>query len=118
MTESSERPEWLDWAQNEHDVARLLREQDPEWFMHVCELLHEHDPMPIQLVPDADGFAAEAGTVIRNLPQCQSVADVQELLYNTFVHWFTEEFAGARCQYQDAALAVWQAWLARNHDYH
>ena len=105
-----EKPDWLDWATEERKIGEIIRADDPLWFSHICQILFDHDPMMIQLISEPDGYAPEVGSIIRSLPQCMSVDDVQQLIFNVFTQWFTPEFAGGRSQYTEVATAVWDSW--------
>ncbi len=104
------QPEWFDWANDERKTGEWIRTNYPEWFAQVCQILFEHDPMMISLVTEPEGYAPEVGSIMRSLPQCMSVVDVQQLIFNVFTQWFTPEFAGGRSQYAEVAAAVWDNW--------
>jgi hypothetical protein len=112
----ADKPEWLDWAQNERQVGELLRSNNPVWFAQMCQLFFDIDPMGISLVGEPEGYAPEVGSILRSLPQCISIDDVQQLIFNVFTQWFTPEFAGGRSQYFEAAQAVWASWKAQQQD--
>ena len=107
------QPDWYEWAQGERKIGDYFREQDPLLFETVCQLLFDCDPMMICLVSEPAGYAPEAGSILRILPQCHSQQDVQELLFNVFTQWFSPEFAGALGQYADTAQKLWALWLSR-----
>ncbi|QZA77197.1 hypothetical protein K4H28_13015 [Deefgea tanakiae] len=105
-----EKPEWFDWANDEKKAGEWIRSNNPEWFAQVCQLLFDHDPMMMTLVGEPEGYAPEVGSILRSLPQCMNVDDVQQLIFNVFTQWFTPEFAGGRSQYAEVAAAVWENW--------
>ncbi|WP_028450358.1 hypothetical protein [Chitinibacter tainanensis] len=110
------KPEWLDWATEERQIGQLLRDTNPDWFDEVCRILFEYDPMLIRLVGEPEGYAPEAGSIIRSLPQCMNVDDVQQLIFNVFTQWFTPEFAGGRSQYAETAQALWTSWKTQQQE--
>lgn len=110
------KPEWLDWATEERQIGQLLREANPVWFAEVCQILFDTDPMMIRLVGEPEGYAPEVGSIIRSLPQCMSVEDVQFVIFNVFTQWFTPEFAGGLSQYAETAQAVWASWKAQQQE--
>ena len=107
------QPEWFDWAQNERNIGDYFRAENPQLFGEVCQLLFDGDPMMIQLIAEAEGYAPEAGSILRALPQCQSEQDAQELLFNVFTQWFSPDFAGCLDQYAPTAKKLWALWLSQ-----
>ena len=111
-----EKPDWFNWANDERKTGEWIRTNNPEWFAQVCQILFEYDPMTISLVSEPEGYAPEVGSILRSLPQCLNVDDVQQLLFNVFTQWFTPEFAGSRSQYAEAAAAIWENWKQQQLD--
>jgi hypothetical protein len=119
MSESAadgNKPDWLGWATEERHIGQLIREQNPVWFAEVCQILFDTDPMMIRLIGEPEGYAPEVGSIMRSLPQCMNVDDVQQLIFNVFTQWFTPEFAGGRSQYAETAQAVWASWKAQQQE--
>lgn len=72
------------------------------------ELLYRHDPIGLRSAgAPADEYRPEAETVSARLPEAQSEADVQRILHEEFVTWFTAEVAGDPSRYAPAAAEVW-----------
>ena len=86
-----EKPEWFDWANDERKTGEWIRVNNPEWFAQVCQILFDYDPMMMTLVGEPEGYAPEVGSILRSLPQCMNVDDVQQLIFNVFTQWFTPE---------------------------
>lgn len=87
---------------------RLRRKYD-ELFEATVALLFRHDPVGMVLGNNKDEYAAEAGTILPRLNECQSAEDVLPIVYEEFLHWFSSA-AGPRERYAEIAAEIWELW--------
>ena len=73
-------------------------------------LLYRHDPLGLRSAgAPSDEYRPEAEAVFARLPEAESGADVQRILHEEFVEWFTADVAGDASRYQPAAAELWAA---------
>jgi hypothetical protein len=78
-------------------------------YHEVLHALYEHDPIGISYMPDE--YARETRTILPRLNEASSVDDVNDLIYEEFVHWFGKDVAGTKEKYRPAAEAIWALWM-------
>ena len=82
--------------------------------MRLAEILFEEDPIGINFGDNTDEYEPEAGTILPKLRDCETVEDIQALLYSEFVRWFDLPTAGPPERYRGAAerigaeMGLWQ----------
>lgn len=90
---------------------RRLRQKYDELFEATVAVLFRHDPVGVVLGNNKDEYAAEAGTILPRLNDCQSEKDVLPIVYEEFLHWFSNA-AGPREGYTEIASEIWELWQA------
>jgi hypothetical protein len=92
------------------EAARVAREiwktAYRDAFMRLAQILFEEDPVGISFGDNTDEYEAEAGTILPKLRECETVEQVQALLYSEFVRWFDVETAGPPDAYRGAAERI------------
>ena len=80
-------------------------------YEEVSRLMREADPIRLIAIgaPD-DEYDVEMRTILPRLREATSSDDVQRIVHEEFVHWFTAEIAGSAAQYADVSKNIWQAW--------
>ena len=89
-----------------------LKKQYGFLFDTVTALLFQSDPIGINFGDNTDEYDAEAGTILPRLASAQSVDDVQTIVYEEFCRWFDKVDVGAREQYREVSVKIWEAWRA------
>jgi hypothetical protein len=93
-------------------VARqkVKREYGP-LFATVSAALANADPMGL-IIDGAppDEYEPEVGAVLPRLREACCAHDVEQILWEEFVRWFSAEVAGSREKYRDISIVVWQPW--------
>lgn len=69
-----------------------LKKSYPEQFTAVMRMLSRLDLIGIAFVDDEE-YDLEAADVLVNLPHCASAADVRQLIFEVFSHWFSDDLA-------------------------
>ena len=77
------------------EVSRLVREADP------IRLISKGTP--------DDEYDPEASTILPRLREAKSPDDVQRIVHEEFVHWFTAKIAGPAEEYADVSKKIWEA---------
>lgn len=97
-----------------HNRVKL---QFGQLFTEVEQILFNHDPIGIAFIGDEnvadnpDEYAPEVGTILPRLRTAKSAADVTDIVYEEFIHWFDdEETAGAKVIYKALSAEIWEAW--------
>lgn len=79
-------------------------------YTEVSRLVRE--AYPIRLIakgtPD-DEYDPEVSTILPRLREAKSPDDVQRIVHEEFVHWFSAEIAGPAEQYADVSKKIWEA---------
>lgn len=58
-------------------------------YSRITKILSEHDPMDLVVMgAPKDEYSSEAEEIAQKLPSCRSVAEVNEIVYSTFVKSF------------------------------
>ena len=80
-------------------------------YTEVSLLLREADPIRLVAIgaPD-DENDVEVGTILPRLCDAKSPGDVQRIVHEEFVHWFSAEIAGAAANYARVSKDVWKVW--------
>lgn len=88
-----------------------LKQAHPQLFRDILEILNRHDPIGLVGIgaPD-DEYEPEAGTILARLDEARSAGELERIVHEEFVSWFSEEIAGPRSRYEEAAREVWRAW--------
>jgi hypothetical protein len=76
------------------EVSRLVREADPIRLIAIGTPDDEYDP--------------EVSTILPRLREAKSPDDVQRIVHEEFVHWFTVEIAGSAADYADVSQKIWE----------
>ena len=77
------------------EVSRLMREADPIRLTAIGAPENEYD--------------VELRTILPRLREAKSSDDVQRIVHEEFVHWFSAEIAGPAEQYADVSKKIWEA---------
>jgi len=96
---------------------RRLRQQYDELFDATVALLFRHDPVGIIFAENRREYAPEAGTILPRLDTCHSESDVLQVVYEEFLHWFSDS-AGLRERYVEIASELWGLWQASQSRHH
>ena len=92
---------------NEARVAReVLKTAYRDAFMRLAQILFEEDPIGINFEDNTDEYEPEAGTILPKLRDCETVEQVQFVIYTEFVRWFDVEIAGPPDRYRSAAERI------------
>jgi len=106
--------EWPPEVVAEYNTNRAAREAvkagHRELFFDLRQCLFEHDPIGINFGSNTDEYDPEVGTIIPRLTECESQADVLEVVHQEFVRWFGTDVAGPRSRYEKVAEDVWDLW--------
>jgi hypothetical protein len=81
------------------EVSRLLREADPIRLIAIGAPDDEYDP--------------EVRTILPRLSEANSAGDVQRIVHEEFVRWFSAEIAGPEARYAAVSKEIWRAWKRR-----
>lgn len=92
------------------NIYKEIRQQQPEIFKAVSDILFKHDPIGINFETNTDEYDPEAGTVISRLPLANNEVDVLDILHQEFVVWFGVDTAGDRDRYVGIANDIWKLW--------
>jgi len=106
----------VDWETKQAEIqsARARRAADTsnsqELVAEVTRVHFDADPIGINFETNIDEYAAEAETIVINLPRVAGVADTQALVHETFRAWFGPSSAGSSDRYAGVAVEIWIAW--------
>ena len=75
-------------------------------------MLFEADPIGINFGDNTDEYEPETGTILPKLARAKSVDDVQTIVHEEFCRWFDEVDVGARENYKEVSVKIWEAWRA------
>jgi hypothetical protein len=96
----------LDTPEDLRVAREALRAAYDDAFARLAQILFEEDPIGINFEDNVDEYEPEAGTILPRLRHCETVADIQGLLYLEFVRWFGAETAGPPECYRRAAERI------------
>ncbi|UOY01329.1 hypothetical protein [Blastococcus sp. PRF04-17] len=68
--------------------------------------LYRHDPIGIADAENADEYSHEAATIVPRLRDVETVEDVQRIVHEEFVRWFSAEDAGPVDRYRAIAEEI------------
>jgi hypothetical protein len=102
-------------AEENHENPRMIR-QAVKWkygrlFVTASAALVAADP--IGLIADGappDEYDPEVGTVLPRLSEARSAQDVEQVLLEEFIRWFSVDAAGPSEKYRAVSVVIWQAW--------
>ena len=79
-------------------------------YTEVSRLVREADPIRLisRGTPD-DEYDPEVGTILPRLREAKSPDDVQRIVHEEFVHWFSAEIAGSAEEYAEVSKKIWEA---------
>lgn len=92
------------------EEKRLLRAEYGKLFDSVAALLFEYDPVGINYDVNPYEYETEAVTILPRLRGCHSVDDVQRVVHEEFVRWFSGGTAGSEERYAKPAADIWRLW--------
>lgn len=76
----------------------------------VAEVLFVADPIGINLESNVDEYRPEAEAIVSRLPEAASQSELQRVVHEEFVRWFTIETAGPIERYRSVAERIWKLW--------
>ena len=95
------------------DRQKSLKEAFGELYIQVSRLVREADPIGlIAIGTPKDEYDIEVGTILPRLREATSARDVQGIVHEEFVHWFTAEIAGPLEIYAAVSEEIWKTWQA------
>jgi hypothetical protein len=79
-------------------------------YTEVSRLMREADPIRLIAIgtPD-DEYDVEVRTILPRLREAKSSDDVQRIVHEEFVHWFSAEIAGPAKEYAEVSKNIWEA---------
>lgn len=82
-----------------------------EKFRHLIEIINKHDPIELIAIgcPE-DEYVPEARTIIVQLKEGQTVAEIQTIVHAEFQHWFGMDLAGSKKNYHELAKDIFN-WI-------
>ena len=86
-----------------------LRQKYDQLFAATVALLFRYDPVGIIFECNNDEYSPEAGTILPRLSRCRSAEDVLPIVYEEFLHWFSNA-AGPRDRYVEISAELWELW--------
>jgi hypothetical protein len=79
-------------------------------YTEVSRLMREADPIRlIAIGAPEDEYDVELRTILPRLREAKSADDVQRIVHEEFVHWFSAEIAGSAAGYADVSKKIWKA---------
>ncbi len=79
-------------------------------YTEVSRVMREADPIRlIAIGAPEDEYDVEIRTILPRLREAKSSDDVQRIVHEEFVHWFTAEIAGSAADYADVSQKIWEA---------
>jgi hypothetical protein len=87
-----------------------LKEAHGALYTEVSRLVREADPIGLisKGTPD-DEYDPEVSTILPRLREAKSSDDVQRIVHEEFVHWFSAEIAGPAEEYAEVSMKIWEA---------
>jgi broad specificity phosphatase PhoE len=80
-------------------------------YTEVSRLMREADPIRlIAIGAPEDEYDVELRTILPRLREAKSSDDVQRIVHEEFVHWFSAEIAGPAEQYAEVSKNIWEVW--------
>lgn len=78
----------------------------------ITEILGKHNPLGIAGESNPDEYDLEAKTILRKLGRCDSVEDINEIVYQDFKSWFSSDIAGEKDDYGKISEEIWTLWIS------
>jgi hypothetical protein len=79
-------------------------------YTEVSRLMREADPIRlIAIGAPEDEYDVEIRTILPRLREAKSSDDVQRIVHEEFVHWFSAEIAGPAKEYAEVSKNIWEA---------
>jgi hypothetical protein len=95
------------------DRQKSLKEAYGELYVQVSRLVREADAIGlIAIGTPKDEYDVEVGTILPRLREATSARDVQRIVHEEFVHWFSAEIAGLPEIYAPVSEEIWETWRA------
>ncbi len=81
-------------------------------YSEIGEILFRHDLVGIASEENKDEYNPEVGSILPRLKEAKSQSDVQDILYEEFMHWFGRETIPDKDdgKYEKAAREIWAVW--------
>ncbi|MCB9562266.1 MAG: hypothetical protein H6708_17820 [Kofleriaceae bacterium] len=79
-------------------------------YHQVSTILFRHDPVGINFATNTDEYEPEVDTILPRLAGARDVADVQRIVHEEMVRWFSAATAGSADRYAALAAEIWRAW--------
>jgi hypothetical protein len=76
-------------------------------FARMSRILFEADPFGLNLGNNTDEYDFEVSRVLPRLRDCETVEDIEQLLYLEFAGCFNAAIAGTPERYRGAAQRIW-----------
>jgi len=96
------------------ETRNRLKQLHGRLFEQVTAALFEADPIGINFGFNTDEYDAEAGTIIPRLQSCTSALDVNHVVFEEFLRWFSAESAGELAAYRQVSEVIWHIWQNSN----
>ena len=74
----------------------------------IINILLKHDPIGIDYGLDQDEYKLEAETILDKLHGNLSKEEIQEIVFEQFVRWFSIETAGKKDRYRKIAEDIYE----------
>lgn len=58
-----------------------------KYYQFVYDIIHKYDFASVARYSD-DEYSGEVRDIIKKLPNCNTIEDIQKMLYDLFVEWF------------------------------
>lgn len=76
--------------------------------MKLTEIINKHDPISLlKIGAPKDEYKHEINAIAKGLKSCKSKKEIQQLVYDTFVKFFSKEIAGNFNQYDKIAEEIY-----------
>ncbi|MCX9011405.1 MAG: hypothetical protein OIN66_09820 [Candidatus Methanoperedens sp.] len=89
---------------------KRLRSEYGELYDEVLQILFRNDPIGINFEINTDEYEPEVSTILPRLIEAHSVEDLQKIIHQEFIRWFSADIAGSRAKYARIAQEVWGAY--------
>ncbi len=95
------------------DKKKLLRQAYGDLYIDVSRLVREADPIGlIAMGAPSDEYDPEVSTILPRLRDATSADDLQRIIHEEFVYWFSTEVAGPLEVYTVLSAKIWFSWQA------
>jgi hypothetical protein len=92
------------------DSRRRAKAEYGKLFDVVSALLFRYDPAGINFEVNAGEYDIETETILPRLRTCRSAGDVQKVVHEEFVRWFSRPTAGPPERYAEMSSEIWRLW--------